>query len=458
MQFDFLRMRKTAFFCAALFCLFSSGAVVAAEWSIEPSISLREEYNDNIRFTASPHPGVWQSRLTPSVKLSSKTEVSEVSGSAQMSINQYAGDPLVENRNDQFFTLLTRLQSERNTWAMNASYKQDSTAESERIATGVVQVRTQRSALSLSPSWTRTLTERSSFKLDYNYQEVKYDAHINLNDYTNQQVGGTLQYRLSELDTVSLSANYSILDYASALSSYPSLVPGYLYIGGDPAQPVFSGYGIGGTDTIIRKNNTSGIQASATHMFSETLRGDLSVGYRTTVTDTNHSCNGFLGFVSPYTGTFCTGIVNHGGIIAFSDKSRGNGSSFNASLEKSFESSKVSGFASRDTNPSGSGLVETDKFGVSLNRKLTEKLTGSFDAITYHTKYIGLTYPGSRYYTVEPKLNWRFTEWWTLDAGYRYARYEPESAVNSTAVANAITSNAVYLNLTYNWPKMAVSR
>jgi outer membrane receptor protein involved in Fe transport len=138
--------------------------------------------------------------------------------------------------------------------------------------------------------------------------------------------------------------------------------------------------------------------------------------------------------------------------VTFNKVTEGNGSSFSANLEKSFDAAKISGFASRETNPSGSGLVETDKFGVSLNKRLTEAMTGSVDAILYRTKYISLTYPGSWYYTFEPKLNWRFTEWWTLDAGYRYARYEPESA------AAAITSNAVYLNLAYNWPKIAVSR
>ena len=449
MQFELLRMRKALLFCAVLFCLFSSGAVVAAEWSVEPSISLREEYNDNIRFTISPHPGVWQSQLSPSLRMSSKTEVSEVSGSAQMSINQYSGDPLVENRNDQFFTLLTRLQSERNTWAMNAAYKQDSTAESERIVTGVVQVRTQRSLLSLSPSWTRTLTERISLKLDYNYQEVKYDQHINLNDYTSQQAGGTLQYRLSERDVVSLSANYSTTEYDPTVNAYPDGFPLFDYNFGIYRQ-IFGTTG-NGSDTISRRSNTRSVQVGLNHQFSETLVGYLSLGQRSTVTTTGHTCNGDFGRVSLYTGTFCTGVSLHP-LITFADEISGNGSSFNASLEQKFESSKVSGFASRDTNPSGSGLVETDKFGVSLNRNLTEKLTGSFDAVAYRTKYIGIIYPGSRYYTVDPKLNWRFTEQWTLDAGYRYARHEPEST------ASAISSNAVYFNLAYNWPKMAISR
>lgn len=430
MQFDLLRMRETSFLCTLLFCVASSGAVVAAEWSVEPSISLREEYNDNIRFLTAPHPGVWYSRLTPSVKLSSKTEVSEVSGSAQFSINQYSGDPLLESRNDQFYTLLTSHQSERNTWAMNASYKEDSTAESERITTGVVQVRTQRSLLSLNPSWTRTLTERSSLKLNYNYQEVKYDQHISLNDYTSQQVGGTLQYRLSERDTVSLTTNYSVVEYSPIFRQL-----GIAIISIDP--PIIS---LGsGTDAIVNESSTSSVQAGVTHLFSETLRGSLSLGRRSTVSSASHTCTScFTAALTP--------------ISAFANETSGSGSSLNTSLEKTFEAGKLSGFVSRDTNPSGSGLVETDKFGVSLNRNLTEKLTGSFDAVAYRTKFIGVASPGSRYYTVEPKLNWRFTEWWTLDAGYRYARYEPEST------ASTITSNALYLNLSYNWPKMAISR
>lgn len=413
-------MRKMHFSCVVLFCIISSDAVIAAEWSAEPSISLSEEYNDNIRFTVSPHPGVWQSRLTPSLRLSSKNEASEISGSAQLNINRYAGDPQVEDRNDQIFSLLTRFQSERNTWAMNVAYKQDSTAD-ERNTTGVVQNFTQRSAFSLSPSWTRALTDRSSLKLDYSYQEVKYATHITSNDYTSQQVGGALQYKLSERDQVSLSASYSKTDYAPVTKV------------GDPSPLFYL------STTTVNKSDLRNIQLGIDHEFSETLRGSLALGKRIVLT------------IQEQSRAVCLGLVCAPPVSAKSE-TQGPGTSFSANLGKTFEASKVSVFASRDTNASGSGLVETDKFGVSLNRTLTEKLTGSFDATVFRTKYIDATAPGSRYYTFEPKLNWHFMERWTLDAGYRYARFEPDSA------AAATTANAVYLNLAYNWPKMAISR
>jgi len=447
MQFESLRPRIIFFLLAALFFAISSGAVVAAEWSIEPSISLREEYNENIRFTESPHPGVWQSRLSPKLNLSSKTEVSEVSGSAQLNINQYAGDPQVEDRNDKFVKLFSRIASERNTWGMNLSYAQDSTAESERIATGVVQIRTQRSLRSLNPSWTRTLTERASLKLDYNFQDVKYEEHINLNDYASQQAGASLQYQLTERDQVSLSANYSIVDYSEFTNLYPAFI-----------NVVFPSFGVvqfpgGGTDTIGNKSTTQSIQASVSHLFSETLRGNLSVGRRSIGTDITHHCNGELGTTFPTTNIISCSGSDRDPLVTFNSQTTGNGYSFSTSLEKTFAAAKVSGFASREANPSGSGLVETDKIGVSLNKRLMEALTASFDAVSYRTRFINVINPGSSYYTVEPKMSWRFTELWTLDTGYRYARYQPDSAAN-----NATTSNAVYLNLTYNWLKMAVSR
>lgn len=420
MQFDLVRMRETLFFCAVSLCLIPSSEVVAAEWSIEPSISLNEEYNDNIRFATLPHPGVLQSRLSPSIIFSSKTEVSEVRGSARLNINRYTGDPLVSDRNDKIFSLLTRLQSERDAWAMNASYTQDSTTESEAVATGIVQPRTQRTARSLAPSWTRSLTERTSLKLDYSYQDVKYAEHINLNDYTSQQVGGTLQYRLTQQDQVSLSASYSKTDYAPE-TAVSNTSPFYF------------------STTTVNKSDRRNVQLGIDHEFSETLSGSVTLGIRNSLS------------IKEQNQALCLGFICAAPVSATSE-TRGDGSLFSANLDKKFESSKVSGFASRDTNASGSGLVQTDKFGVSLINNLTENLTGSLGATAYHTQYIGVIAPGSRYYTFEPKLNWHFTEWWTLDAGYRYARSEPGSANNATI------SNAVYLNLGYNWPKIAISR
>ena len=432
MKVKFTGLCKPVFFGVALYCVLLSGGAVADEWSIEPSASLYEEYNDNIRFTSAPHPNVWQTSLRPNVKFSKKTEISEVSGQAQLGINRYAGDPTL-NQTDKLLLLFANYLSERNTWSMNTSYRSDTT--SEVVTNGLVQPRTQRSALSLNPSWRRSLTEKTSLRLDYQYQNVKYDKATST-DYTYQQVGSTLQYALSERDQVNLSTNYSRLKYVPIYTLYPFNLP----------------YTYGGSDTSVIKSNTLGIQVGVTHLFSETMRGTFSLGRRDTVNSTQHICNGMLGSTSTYTNTFCTGF-NGDPMITYTDETHSNGYSLNANLNKQFESGTISGLVSRDVNPSGSGLVQTTQYGLSMSKALTEKLTASLDTSVYRTTFISTTSPGSRYYTFEPRLSWHFSEAWMLDGGYRYARVRYDNNVSSP-----ITANAVYLNLTYSWPKIAISR
>ena len=266
------------------------------------------------------------------------------------------------------------------------------------------------------------------------FRSVKYDTHTST-DYTYQQAGGTLQYALSEQDQVNVSMNYSRLEYAPIYTLYPFNWP----------------YTNGGSDTSLIKSNTLGVQVGMTHSFSETMNGAVSLGRRNTITSTKHTCNGVLGSIWPYTGTFCTGF-NGDPMITYTDETRSNSYSLNANLDKQFDSGKVSGLISRDVNPSGSGLVQTTQYGLSMSKSLTEKLTASLDTSVYHTTYISVTAPGSRYYTFEPRLSWHFSEAWMLDSGYRFARVQYDNG------SSPITANAVYLNLTYSWPKIAVSR
>ena len=446
MRIDAICLRKRRG-CIALCCLIAveSGAAVAAEWSIEPSVSAYEEYNDNIHFTAAAHPKVWQHSLTPSLKFSNKTEVSEVSGQVQVGINRYTGEQGL-NQDDKLLLLFARRMAEQNTWSLNTSYRSDTT--SERATTGLVQARTQRSALSFNPSWTHTLTERASLNLDYQYQDVKYDKSTST-DYTYQQAGGSVQYLLSERDTLNVSANYSTVDYAQAVNSYYDGFPLWNYI--FQTYQSIPGTTGNGADSVLSKSNARLVQVSLSHLFSETLSGVFALGGRNTNTTINHTCNGKFDRISAPTGTFCTGWSGHP-IITFTDETRANTYSLNANLDKQFETGKVSGLISRDVSPSGSGLVQTDRYGIALKKSLTENITGFLDSSLYRTTYVSLVNPGSRYFTFEPRLSWRVSEWWVLDGGIRYAR------VKSDDSSPAVSAKAVYLNLTYNWPKISVSR
>src|ERR1700704_5918444 len=68
------------------------GSPQAAEWSVEPSVALRADYNDNILLSPMPHPSVWGIKLSPDVKFSGETETLKVTGGLNLSFNRYFGE------------------------------------------------------------------------------------------------------------------------------------------------------------------------------------------------------------------------------------------------------------------------------------------------------------------------------------------------------------------------------
>ena len=56
------------------------------------------------------------------------------------------------------------------------------------------------------------------------------------------------------------------------------------------------------------------------------------------------------------------------------------------------------------------------------------------------------------YYQVEPKFNWDFRQFWRISGSYRYRKQTFDNTGDDA------TQNAAYLTLTYQWPRIAVSR
>ena len=400
--------------CLSLFSLTAQ----SAEWSIEPSVSVREEYNDNIRLTTLPHKSVWGTSLTPAVNFSSKTEISEITGGARLNFYRYSGEPNLDS-NDQIFSLLSKYKTERNTFGLNGSYVRDSTLASELISTGVVQARKQRGNLTLNPSWTTFASERTWFTLDYQLSRVKYDdaAAAGLIDYNNQTASVSAVHRLSQQDQLSGTIYYS--KYETSPANF--------------------------------KSNTTGLRLGITHDFSETFNGSLTLGTRSTLSKSQQNA-----LVCPAPVFLCQfGFVPFE-VVPFTTETRSRGYTLNASLNKQFETTTLSGQISREANPSANGaLVQADRIGLSVANKFAPTLTGSVDASIYRSRYIGniITSSNSRYYTVGPRLSWRMSEWWSLDTGYTHSRHEYDNA--STAAA---TANSAFVLVRYDWPKLAISR
>ncbi|MDP2026007.1 hypothetical protein [Sulfuriferula sp.] len=381
----------------------------SAEWRAEPSVALRQEYNDNINLTALPHEAVWGTILTPSLKLSRNTEVSQTYASLLVNINRYRGQTGL-NRNDLYYTLGSNYKTERDIWAGDFSYTSDSTLTSELNQTGVVLARAQHNLLSLKPSWTRQLTERGSVRLSYMFNDSRYSggAASGLVDYTYHVAAADWLYQMSEKDQLSMTASYS--RFLTTNNNYTA--------------------------------NTVGLQGGLTHSFSETLQGTLQLGVNQTRSTLKTNAVQFV--FDPSTFSFVPVLVANtlttSNLVPV----------LSAKLSKQFETGTLTGTASRELQPTGNGsLVETDRLGLDASRSFSEKLVGSANAAVYRSRYIGgaVNAPSSRYYSLGLGLNWRMDERWRLDGGYRYARSEYQ---NSSV---APTSNLVYATITYAWPE-----
>jgi hypothetical protein len=93
---------------------------------------------------------------------------------------------------------------------------------------------------------------------------------------------------------------------------------------------------------------------------------------------------------------------------------------------------------------------------ISSFLRSIETLTASFDAAGYTVAGVtnqanGGTLQEQRLFYLTPKLSWRFSEWWRVEASYSYRWRDVETFIEP------VTSNTLMFLLTYYPPKLAIS-
>ena len=367
---------------------------LAGKWYVEPSASVRAGYDDNVRLVTSNEEGAFSTFLNVKVPFGFRTEVSDVSLSAQLNSRRYDGLSNLDT-DDQILGLNAAYRSGRNQFGLQGSYKRNSTRTSELETTGLVQTSKRRTGISLSPSWSRALTERLSLQLGYHYNDVSYqDADLtNLVDYRYDKATVGMAYKLSERREF-----YSNL----SASSYDALDAG----------------------TEIQ---TYGFQLGMRFKISESLSANTSASL-------THTQSEYL----------ATG----GG------KKRYEQDAFlvDLSLKKSYETLTVEGSLSASETPSSRGrILRKNAVGLSLRKELSQRTTLTLRGNVYeNTSASGLDDDSDDrlYYSLEPGLSWRATRWWSIKAAYRFRRQDYTNTSNGAA-----ESNAVFITASYIWPR-----
>lgn len=394
--------------CLALVAVSSTG--YGDEWSVVPSVQVRAQHDDNSNMSVSDPTSVWGASVSPLLDLRRRTAASTVGLGGRLIFNRYSEDS-VRDTNIQLLTFNGRSNTRLSRFGLNGSYRRDTiltrvaeerdededdegTIDTGDVDIDLVRAEVRRNRLALTPSWTRTLTKTTSMRLGYTLNRTFYsdDAGTPLSDFRRHRVDASMLYSLSHRERLHVTAsagNYKALDRGTETDDY---------------------------------SLTTGLMSN----FSPLLRGELTVGIRSSTTTNN------------------------------GDEFDSTGSSLSASLVK--KSSEVTTYRfvlGRNLYPSGAGtLVLSDYLRARYSHDMSPKLSLSVWANANRNRSPDLfsSTVDRTYYNVEPGFRYKLTRFWSIDGSYRYRWQEYKDADDSAS------SNAVFLAASYAWPRIAVSR
>ncbi|MEA3451928.1 MAG: outer membrane beta-barrel protein, partial [Bacteroidota bacterium] len=188
-------MKKICFSCIIILLTMGQApfSMADGDFTFNPSLQFRGEYDDNINFDNDNENSDWLGVFIPSLKASLNTPRLDVNGSAEAEIRRFANK---SQYNDEYqrckingsYQLIERL-----TLDAGASYTKDSTLDSELEETGIVENLYGRKRYTLNTGAHYQLGERVSTSLNYSYGNTSYDSPEDT-DYDSNGIVGSISY------------------------------------------------------------------------------------------------------------------------------------------------------------------------------------------------------------------------------------------------------------------------
>ncbi len=386
-----------------LFCVlsFAAGSVSGEALVLEPSVSARVYYDDNAALTVKEHRASTGSELLGALKLSRMTDAVELQGVARLNVLLDAGGNVYRDKDNQLISLLFARKGELSRWQIAGSWRRDSIVRSVRVTdledvspepdddvdAGLVYESVRRNRYIIKPSWNYRLSPRTEIAAGYGFDNVVFEDTRDtiLFDYQNHSLFGSHFYRITERDRITTTLSIKQFRAAAAKRDYDS------------------------------NNFLLGLE----HNYSETAKGHFQLGWQQTSYESRFEDGTSEGFLAQIYGEKRTGLT------------------------------KFSGRLGRSTFASGAGdVVNSDELVFNMVRELSETMRFSLRIKAFENKSIRRDNPDAnrRYISITPALRWKLTQWWSVDASYRYRRQNRETDAQSAE------SNAIYLSMRYARP------
>jgi hypothetical protein len=368
-----------------------------AEWKLNPSLSVRGEFDDNLNLQKPDKISVWGIRVIPAVKFQYATEIVKIFVDPKVEFINFFDET---NNNKESFTnflvpLSVNYAGEKDELGFFATFLRDFTTQSELEETGTVVRFQQRTRRDGEVVWDHTVSERFTFNSAARFVDVTYEdasEDFGLFDYRGYlgSLGGT--FRVAEKTEINSDGRYR-------------------YFRSPDAQ---------------YKAHNIGIGVGVDHEFSETLVGSFSTsGEYIFSKNENESDKNFV--------ILMDGLVN-----------------------KSWERTDLTVQARRNLAPSGRGVIrETNGASLTLRHQVTDKLSATVNATGIFSRSIG---SGSAetdiadqfFWRTASFISWQWSERWRTVLSYMHRQRKIKGG-------NTAAGNRVNLQLTYNLPEFSIS-
>jgi len=411
--------------CASLTCQ-------ANDYFFNPVFKTKEAYYSNIRLLQTPPQDNWVTTLSPGVNFGLRHENGELKSNFTWNQLFYTNQTEL-NISEQLFSMGYQHKGERLQWGTSGYYYHQSYLNTESTGTVLGAVNfTQIMAkqLSLAPTVTYAIDERSSLSLDYSYNKTAYDKNPNVlyySDYDYHQVSGTFSHLYTENDKLNVTLSGS--RYKTVLRDYPT----YNEVAQLGWQHSFSqqlvayvSAGINYSQTKI-PNLQDPLLSQAFYLGVFPVLYDPAVGCRQSLIPGNNPC-----YIDPDTNGL-TPIQRYG--VEDSNKF---GQVFQGSIQKSFERGSVSLVGSRNQTPTSQGLQTSTSLSINNAYTINERWTSGLTA-TYSNNVI--TGQQRNLYdrtniTISPNINWKWTP--EINVGLSYTFRHQEYKNQSNALGNIV--------------------
>ncbi len=379
----------------ALLVVFWDGGALAADWTIGGRVQERIEFDDNIRLVTENKEQAFGSTTTLDLNVVARTPASALNVTVGLGKTVFIGAEGSDSF-DQRLAAGGQHRTQRVTLSANAGFDRETTRTSEIIDTGRTDVDEERISLTL---------------------------------------GASVAYRASELDSITLSSNFSDVSFDSGSGE---LTDFRTYGGGVSwSRPLTARIALNVSLTASRfetrsgrqvESNSYGVDIGLTRALLENLQWAGSTGVTRVSTDSQELVGGSL----------------------VSRQSTSTGFNTDSGVSYTFERTTIRADVATGFSPSARGeLVERDTVGAGVDHRLTPRITlfvsGSFQRNTSQrdTSTTSDTTGDRTFWSVEPGVRWAFLPDWTASASYRY-RSSDVGDTGERAVSNSVLATVAY--------------